>query len=171
MTLHEDMFLKLISNYQASGLSLDRVITDPRFKALPLAEKVELLTDHGHTIRAGAKTDSRFWKDIGLGVAGTALILADPILDTVKGTMNAYHHSVSKYEALGAGEPFNEPAPVFKSKGITDLAVRAAGAGIAVPKFYTAMNARKNMNMVKSMLKDQPGSNTQEDALNVITRS
>ena len=36
MTLHEDMFLKLIKIYGDQGLSLDRVITDTRFKALPL---------------------------------------------------------------------------------------------------------------------------------------
>lgn len=171
MNLHEEMFLKLIKNYQDKGLSLDRVVTDSRFKDLPLAEKVELLKEHGHTIRNGSMTDSQFWKDLGLGVAGTALMVADPILETVSNVMKGVSYGVEKGEAHGEGIPFNKPFPEMKTKGLRDFALRVTGAGIAVPKYYSAMTARKNMNMVKKMLKDQPGSNTQEDALNVITRS
>ena len=106
-----------------------------------------------------------------MGIAGTALVLADPIIDTATGFSKMWRYGESAKQHHDAGEPFTDPVPTINIKNVKDLGLRLTGVGIAVPKYYTAMTARKNMNMVKQMLKEQPGSNTQEDALNVITRS
>lgn len=169
--MHEDLFLNLLDQYRNKDLSLDRVIVDSRFKSLPLADKVDLLKTHGHTIHQGSKTDKKFWKDIAAGAAGTAIMLAEPAMAAISDLKKADEYGVKWRHAYDAGESFNEPVPDIKLAPYKSLAVSAFGAGIAAPKFYEALKARKNMQMVKRLLNEQPGSNTQENAINVIARS
>lgn len=180
--MHEELFMALLKRYKDADMSLDRIIVDPRFKALPLTEKVELLKNHGHTIHQGSKTDSQFWKDLGWGAVGSAVMLAKPIHSTlinIKAGME-YGDAVGQRTAFEKvtghteGMPEVEP-PKMTMEGYGDLA-RAAGSsaiglGLAAPKFYAALTARNHMKLVKKLLNDQPGANTTENAINVIARS
>ena len=166
--MHEELFKALLSRYQDSGMSLDRVIVDPRFKSLPLVDKVELLKEHGHTIHAGSKIDRQFWKDIGWGAVGTGIALADPILTSLHNFQKGVSYGAA---TRNADNPSEIPRPVMETKGYKDLALKATGAGLAAPKFYAALAARNNMRMVKRLLNEQPGSTSTEDAINVIARS
>lgn len=168
--MHEELFLNLLNQYETQGHSLDRILKDPRFKDLPLAEKVDLLKTHGHTIRNGSKTDPKFWKDLSLGVMGTAMILAEPLSHAVSDLKRGIHYGAESRAAYDNGISPGPPPEVIL-KPYSKLGIAAAGAGIAAPKFYQALAARRNMLMVKKLLKEQPGSNTQEDAINVLARS
>jgi hypothetical protein len=138
---------------------------------MPLAEKVRLLKEHGHTIHNGSKMDSRFWKDIAMGGIGTAILLAEPIYHSVSDLKRGFEYGKAVSEAHDDGEEYDGPTPHINLKTYKSIAVSATGAGIAAPRFYKALQARNNMMMVKKLLNDQPGSNTQEDAINVIARS
>lgn len=169
--MHEELFLNLLKQYEQGGLSLDRVITDSRFKTMPLAEKVRLLKEHGHTIHSGSKMDGKFWKDLGVGVLGTAIMVAEPAIQAVTDLKRGFHYGEAVRAAHDEGKPYDGPAPSVDFKTYKTIALAATGAGIAAPKFYQALQARNNMKMVKRLLHEQPGSNTQEDAINVIARS
>lgn len=169
--MHEELFLNLLKQYEQGGLSLDRIITDPRFKTMPLVEKVRLLKDHGHTIHNGSKMDSKFWKDLAMGVAGTAVMVAEPALAAVSDLKRGFNYGEAVRASHDEGKPYSGEVPSIDFKTYKSIAISAAGAGIAAPKFYQALQARKNMQMVKRLLHEQPGSNTQEDAINVIARS
>lgn len=169
--MHEELFLNLLAQYGNKGLSLDRVITDSRFKTMPLEEKVRLLKDHGHTIHGGSHTDSKFWKDLGAGAIGTAIMVAEPAIQAVSDLKRGFQYGEAVRNAHEDGKSYTGDVPHIDFKTYKAIAISAAGAGIAAPKFYQALKARQNMKMVKRLLNDQPGSNTQEDAINVIARS
>jgi hypothetical protein len=169
--MHEELFLNLLKQYEQGGLSLDRVITDPRFKTMPLAEKVRLLKEHGHTIHNGSKMDSKFWKDLAMGAMGTAIMVAEPAMHAVSDLKRGYQYGEAVRASHDEGKSYDGEIPSIDFKTYKSIAISAAGAGIAAPKFYQALQARNNMRMVKRLLHEQPGSNTQEDAINVIARS
>lgn len=169
--MHEELFLNLINQYEQGGHSLSRVLADSRFKSMPLEEKVKLLVDHGHTIHSGSKVDGKFWKDLGAGAVGTAIMIAEPAAAALKDLKKGYYFAERHKKSISDGLDFNEPMPIPEMKAYKSFALAAAGAGIAAPKFYQALQARNNMKMVKRLLHEQPGSNTQEDAINVIARS
>jgi len=171
--MHEELFLNRLKQYEDSGLSLDRILLDPIFKGMPLAEKVDLLKKHGHTIQQGTRLDKKFWKDIGWGTVGTAVMLAEPIMSTVTNVHRGFKYGQDLGYSKAVGDPLPEQ-PTLETKGYKGLAQgtgAAVGLGLAAPKFYMALAARKNMNMVKKLLSDQPGANTADDAINVIARS
>lgn len=169
--MHEELFLNLLNQYENKGLSLDRVITDSRFKTMPLEEKVRLLKDHGHTIHGGSHMDSKFWKDLGAGAIGSAIMVAEPAIQAVTDLKRGFHYGEAVRSAHDEGQSYTGDAPSIDFKTYKSIALAATGAGIAAPKFYQALQARRNMKMVKRLLHEQPGSNTQEDAINVIARS
>lgn len=169
--MHEELFLKLLDQYKQGGLSLDRVITDSRFKAMPLSEKVDLLKQHGHTIHSGSKVDSKFWKDLGTGAIGTAIMVAEPAIQAVVDLKRGFRYGEAVRAAHDEGQTYSGSVPDIDLKTYKSIALAATGAGIAAPKFYQALQARRNMQMVKRLLHEQPGSNSQDDALNVIARS
>lgn len=169
--MHEELFLNLLKQYESNGLSLDRIVTDHRFKAMPLVEKVRLLKEHGHTIHNGSKMDSRFWKDMAMGSLGTAILLAEPVYHAASDLKRGFDYGEAVKASHDEGKEYAGETPHINLKTYKSLAVSATGAGIAAPRFYKALQARNNMRMVKKLLNDQPGSNTQEDAINVIARS
>lgn len=169
--MHEDLFLNLINQYEQGGQSLSRVVTDSRFKSMPLEEKVRLLKEYGHTIKNGSKIDNKFWKDLGVGALGTAIIVAEPAIQAVTDLKRGFHYGEAVRAAHDEGKHYDGEVPAINFKTYKSIALAATGAGIAAPKFYQALQARNNMRMVKRLLNEQPGSNTQEDAINVIARS
>lgn len=169
--MHEELFLNLINQYEQKGESLSRVITDSRFKSMPLEEKVRLLKEHGHTIKNGSGTDNKFWKDLGVGALGTAIMVAEPAIQAVSDLKRGFHYGGAVRTAHDEGRKYEGEVPSVDLKTYKSIALAATGAGIAAPKFYQALQARNNMKMVKRLLHEQPGSNTQEDAINVIARS
>lgn len=169
--MHEDLFLNLLKQYEDKGQSLSRVVTDTRFKSMPLEEKVRLLKEYGHTIHQGSKMDNRFWKDLGAGVIGTGIILAEPAVNAIADLRRGFNYGEAVRSAHDEGREYSGPTPSIDLKAYKSIALAATGAGIAAPKFYQALQARNNMKMVKRLLHEQPGSNTQEDAINVIARS
>lgn len=169
--MHEDLFLNLLNQYEQGGHSLSRVITDARFKSMPLEEKVRLLKDHGHTLHQGSKMDGQFWKDLGTGVIGTGIMLAEPALNAVSDLKRGFQYGEAVRSAHDEGREYSGGVPNIDLKSYKSIALAATGAGIAAPKFYQALQARNTMKMVKRLLHEQPGSNTQEDAINVIARS
>jgi hypothetical protein len=173
--MHEELFLNLLKQYQDAGLSLDRIIKDSRFKALPLDQRVELLKEHGHTIRGGTKVDSQMIKDFAWGGLATSVMLYSPIMSTIGNLKNGIDYGGKVRAAQDEGIPVDSvPKPRMVTDGYEALVTGVGGAvglGLAAPKFYNALSARSNMKMVKKWLKEEPGSNTQEDAINVISRS
>lgn len=169
--MHEELFLNLLKQYESKGLSLDRVITDSRFKTMPLVDKVRLLKEYGHTIHNGSKMDSKFLKDLAMGALGTAIMVAEPALHAVSDLKRGFQYGEAVRAAHDEGLGYEGEVPAINFKTYKSLALSATGAGIAAPKFYQALQARNNMRMVKRLLHEQPGSNTQEDAINVIARS
>ncbi len=171
--MYEQLFLNRLKQYQDSNLSLDRIIVDPMFKDMPLAEKVDLLKKHGHTIRQGSKTDSRFWKDIGWGSVATAVMLAPAVTTSLNIFTTGRDYGAELSQAMKNGE--TPPAmPELDFSGYKDIAKGVGAAtslGLFAPKIYAAIKARNNMRLVQKLLSEQPENNTQDVAINVIARS
>lgn len=174
MNLHEELFQTLIADLKKNGQSLDRVIADDRFKALPLSDKVDLLVANGHTIRQGSHMDRKFWKDLALGAAGTALMVHEPLIEFSKAFQGTMAESFHKHEVIAARGRYEVEKPVIPEYSIPklkDFAISVFGAGIAAPALSAAIKSNRNMRMVKSLLHAEPGSNTHSDAINVLSRS
>lgn len=164
--MHEQVFLNLIEKYQDSGQSLDRILKDPAFKDIPLAERVELLKKYAHVIREGSKADSQYWKDLALGSAGVAVaagIAANPFANQVK-------HFINLGEASARGEEYTGPKPNVAIGAWSMLAMTGSlRAGIG--KFNEATSSYQTRKLVKSYLKPEEGATTTRDAIDVLTRS
>lgn len=164
--MNEQVFLNLIEKYKNEDKSLDRILRDPIFKDIPIAERVDLLKKYGHVIRQGSKVDSTYWKDLALGSVGTAIagsIAAGPIADKFK-----YYMAMG--EAAGQGVEFTQRPPQASISAINMMLMSSAG-GAGLSKFndlHKSLAARK---LVKSYLKPEEGATSTRDAIHVITRS
>lgn len=74
MGLDERTFQHLVTLYKNKGVSLDNVLSDATFKALPLEKKIEIVKKYSNELHDGMHFDKddvkNLLKALGLGVLG-----------------------------------------------------------------------------------------------------
>ena len=166
MDVHERVLEKLIEGYRAKGLSVDRVLLDPTFKALPVEKRIQMVMKFGNALRSGQKIDSLFLKNLAVGAAGTALMV-EPIVSLFAASVaNGYFNAEESY-----GGKVDRPSWVTSKTTVPHmLSVARMGVG---GKLMTSdlTKARAMLKARKAVKQNLSGSGdiTQDQAINVIS--
>lgn len=173
--MYEQVLESLIERYRSQGLSVDRVLLDPAYRSMPMPEKIKVIVKYGNAIKAGQKVDSTFWKDLGLGLAGTAY-MGYPVIMAAKrigwaGFNKGKYAAMLPEELEAEKERKGKLEPTEPEAGDADLLIRTAITGaFTTSSFKKAHKAYKIRQVVKKFLSDKEPI-TQAQAIEVVSRT